>query len=127
MLLLDTNILIESERPEGGALKAWIAEEHRSVSAASLVEVFRYQKLTVNERKRFDALFASLQVLPVSAAVVEKAEELRKKRKMTIGDAVIAATALVYERRLVTRNLKDFAGIPGLVVLNPLELPSSEG
>jgi toxin FitB len=127
MLLLDTNILIESERPEGGALKAWIAEEHRSVSAASLVEVFRYQKLTVNERKRFDALFASLQVLPVSAAVVEKAEELRKKRKMSIGDAVIAATALVYERRLVTRNLKDFAGIPGLVVLNPLELPSSEG
>ena len=126
MLLLDTNILIESERPESEALKAWIAEEHRSASAASLVEVFRYQKLTPNERKRFDALFASLQVLPVSAAVVEKAEELRKKRKMSIGDAIIAATALVYERRLVTRNLKDFSGIPGLLVLNPLQLPASE-
>lgn len=126
MLLLDTNILIESERPEGSALKKWIAEEHRSASAASLVEVFRFQKLTPSERKRFDALFASLQVLPVSAAVVEKAEELRKKRKMSIGDAIIAATALVYDRRLVTRNLKDFSGISGLVVLNPLELPASE-
>ena len=125
MLLLDTNIIIESERPKGVALKKWIAEEHRSVSAASLVEVFRYQKLTPSERKQFDALFASLQVLPVSAAVVEKAEELRKKRKMSIGDAIIAATALVYELRLVTRNLKDFAGIPGLVVFNPLELPAT--
>jgi len=124
MLLLDTNILIEAERPGGEALRRWIDEEHRSVSAASLVEVFRYQKLTVDERKRFDALFASLQVLPVSADVVRKAEELRKQRKMSIGDAIIAATALVFERELITRNSKDFAGINGLAVLNPPELLS---
>jgi predicted nucleic acid-binding protein len=125
MLLLDTNILIEAERTGGEALRRWIDEELRSVSAASLVEVFRYQKLNVDERKRFDALFASLQVLPVSADVVKKAEELRKQRKMSIGDAIIAATALVNDHRLVTRNLKDFAGISGLTVLNPLELPST--
>ena len=35
--------------------------------------------------------------------------------------ALIAATALVYDLELVTRNTKDFKWIPKLSVLNPFE------
>jgi predicted nucleic acid-binding protein len=34
-------------------------------------------------------------------------------------DAIIAATALVYELTIITRNTKDFEKIEGLNVINP--------
>ncbi len=48
------------------------------------------------------------------------AVSLRQSRKMSLGDALVAATALVFGRELLTRNVKDFAGVPGLVVVDPL-------
>jgi toxin FitB len=36
-------------------------------------------------------------------------------------DSLLAATALHHNLSLVTRNVKDFAGITGLTVLNPWE------
>jgi len=44
-----------------------------------------------------------------------------KNKKMTLGDSLIAATALVQKAELITRNTVDFSGIPGLKVLNPLD------
>jgi hypothetical protein len=38
-------------------------------------------------------------------------------------DAVIAATCLVNNFTLVTRNQKDFEGINGLKIYNPFETP----
>lgn len=60
-------------------------------------------------------------MLPLSDAVVSRAVVLRQARKMSLGDALVAATALVFGRELLTHNLKDFAGVPGLVVSDPLE------
>jgi hypothetical protein len=40
---------------------------------------------------------------------------------MTLGDALIAGTALAHGLTLVTRNLEDFEGISGLSLLNPFE------
>ena len=42
--------------------------------------------------------------------------------KLKLGDALIAATALVYDLVIVTRNTKDFQNIAGLEYLNPHEL-----
>jgi predicted nucleic acid-binding protein len=36
-----------------------------------------------------------------------------------LGDAIIAATALVHVQTLVTRNTDDFAWIPSLKLWNP--------
>lgn len=40
---------------------------------------------------------------------------------MKLADAVIAATALVGNLRLATRNVADFKGIDGLETLNPFD------
>jgi predicted nucleic acid-binding protein len=60
-------------------------------------------------------------MLPVNETVAEKAAALRQQRKMTLGDSVIAATALVYNHTLITRNKDDFKWIKELTLLNPFE------
>ena len=59
-------------------------------------------------------------MIAVSDAVIDQAVALRQSRKLSLGDALIAATALVFNHELLTHNLKDFAGIPGLVVIDPV-------
>jgi predicted nucleic acid-binding protein len=46
------------------------------------------------------------------------AQSERKGRKLKVADAMIAATALVHDLTVVTRNAKDFAG-QGVAVFNP--------
>jgi predicted nucleic acid-binding protein len=101
-------------------LRRFIAEHVPAVSAVSVVEVLGYHRLTDPERQFFEEFFAAATVLPISGAVVEQAVKLRQIRKVTLGDALIAASALVHGRRLVTRNVKDFEWIAGLNLLNPL-------
>ncbi|HAL83190.1 MAG TPA: hypothetical protein DCO83_13965 [Mucilaginibacter sp.] len=45
--------------------------------------------------------------------------ELRKKYKIKLPDALIAATALHYRLILITRNISDFNKIAGLKIINP--------
>ncbi len=42
---------------------------------------------------------------------------------MSLGDSVVAATALVHDLTLATRNARDFAGIAGLRVVDPYSGP----
>jgi predicted nucleic acid-binding protein len=60
-----------------------------------------------------------LTVLPLDQPVLEQAVLLRQQRKMGLGDALVAATALVHRRTLVTRNTADFAWVDGLQLLDP--------
>jgi predicted nucleic acid-binding protein len=52
--------------------------------------------------------------------VANRAIALRQARKMSLGDAIIAATALVHQLALVTRNVTDFDHIAGLTLQDPL-------
>jgi toxin FitB len=65
------------------------------------------------------------RILPVTEAIAERWGNLAataKQRGITIAvvDGVIAATALHHDLTLVTRNVKDFAGL-GIDLLNPWE------
>lgn len=58
-------------------------------------------------------------VFDVTNPIIEKTIEIRKTFKTKIPDALIAATAIVYDLTLISHNLSDFTKIPGLQVLNP--------
>ncbi|HBI47099.1 MAG TPA: PIN domain nuclease [Planctomycetales bacterium] len=119
-MMLDSNLIIYAARPEYPGLRRLIAVRSPAVSAISVVEVLGYHKLSELDRRHFEAFFAAANILPVSDAVVTRAVSLRQSRKMSLGDALVAATALVFGRELLTCNVKDFAGVPGLVVVDPL-------
>jgi predicted nucleic acid-binding protein len=118
--MLDSNLIIYAARPEYPGLRKLIAARAPGVSAVSVVEVLGYHKLTAADRQHFEAFFRAAEVLPVSDAVVSQAVALRQARKMSLGDAIVAATALVFGRELLTHNTKDFVDVPGLTVEDPI-------
>ena len=120
-MLIDSNIIIYAAQPANTALREFIARHAPAVSAVSYVEVLGYHRLIEEERQHFEAFFAAALVLPLSHDVLEQAVKLRQVRKMTLGDALVAGTALVHGLTLVTRNADDFQWIAGLSLLNPFQ------
>jgi predicted nucleic acid-binding protein len=98
-------------------LRKFIAEHAPVVSAVSYVEVLGYHKLSEQEREYFEAFFIASTVLTISDNVLAQAVKLRQLKKMTLGDALVAGTALTHN---LTRNTKDFDWIDQLALLNPL-------
>ena len=119
-MLLDSNIIIYSVDPSNFILHEFIASQRPAVSAISYVEVLGYHGLSGPDRQSFQRFFASALVLPIDNAVIDRAVSLRRQRRMSLGDALIGATALVHGRTLVTRNTEDFRWITGLQLLDPL-------
>lgn len=119
MMLIDSNIIIYAAKPEHPDLRVFIAEHSPAVSAVSYVEVLGYHKLSADERRFFTVFFDAAQILPITNEVLEQAVNLRQAKKMTLGDALIAGTALAHDLTLVTRNIKDFDWVDGLRLLDP--------
>ena len=119
MTLADTNIVIHAADPAYPKVLAWMSATRRAVSGVTRVEALGFHGLAPAEEAKLLTLFAAADLLPVSAAVEDEAIRLRRRRRMRLGDSLIAATALVHGYELATRNLKDFAWIPGLTVFDP--------
>ena len=118
-MLIDSNIIIYAAKPEYPQLRRLIEERPPAVSAVSYVEVLGYHLLSEEERQYFEIFFAACPILAISEVLMQ-AVKLRQTRKMTLGDALIAGTALVHDLTLVTRNTKDFEWIGSLRLLDPL-------
>ncbi|MGI4899877.1 MAG: PIN domain-containing protein [Janthinobacterium lividum] len=59
---------------------------------------------------------------PLNKFVVKQVIELRQNHKIKTPDAIIAATALVHDLILISRNVSDFKTIYGLQTVNPHNL-----
>jgi len=127
MMLLDSNIIIYAAQPEHGELRRFIAEHAPAVPAISRVEVLGFHRLTKQDKAFFEAFFAAATVLPIAEGILNQAVQLRQVRKMSLGDALVAATCLVHSLMLVTRNTDDFDWIAGLRVFNPLSTSANKG
>ncbi len=120
-MLLDSNIIIYSAQPENAHLRELIAEYVPAVSALSYLEVLGYHLLKEEQRQYFEEFFQVAQVLAISQDVLNQAVILRQQKRMTLGDAIIAGTALVYRLTLITRNTDDFRWITQVRLRNPFE------
>ena len=131
--LIDTNVLSELRRktPSAG-VAAWISPRPPATLYLSV--------LTLGEiRKGIDALadkarkiklidwletelpaFFTGRILPVDAQVADRWGRLlgAAGRPLPAIDSLLAATALAHDLILVTRNVKDYAGL-GLQIIDP--------
>jgi predicted nucleic acid-binding protein len=57
----------------------------------------------------------------VTRAIIDCAVALHRQRKISLGDALIAGTALEHNLTLITRNTRDSQWISQLALINPFE------
>lgn len=120
MKLLDSNILIYAPQPSFSHLLPMLVDPECLVSEFSRLEVLGYNNLTSKEKAYYERVFRQKTVLPLTKEIIDQAIQFRQNRKMSAGDAILAATAVLYRLELVTRNLTDFSHIPGLKLNNPV-------
>lgn len=75
-----------------------------------------------NEMELANEFITDSIVIGLEEAIILRTITLRKQQKIKLPDAIIAATALVHHLTLVTRNIEDFKSIPGLTMVDPVEL-----
>ena len=120
MKLFDSNLIIYSVSDTYKQLRPLITASDAVVSVITKVEALGYHKLPADDKDYFETLFASIRMMPVTNDIIDKATELWRQKKMSLGDCLIAATALLNGFDLYTNNTDDFIHIPGLTVVNPL-------
>ncbi len=123
--LIDTNTVIEflgGTLPPGGSV--WVENVINNnlhcLSVINQIELLSYNG-SVSENQILIDFIAISNVLSLTDDVVQKTINLRKQYKIKLPDAIIAATALVYDLTLVTRNISDFQKIESLVCVNAHE------
>ena len=124
MKLIDSNIIIYSGAKEYSWLRELFYESGCFFSSISKIEVLGFYHIKKDQVSYFSEVFKLLKVLPVDSEVIDKAVSLRQQKKITLGDSIIAATALLNNLTLVTRNVDDFLHIHDLDIENPFELSS---
>ena len=136
MFLLDTNVVSELRKAQADpAVAAWARSVHASklyISAITLLEIetgiLRLERRNPGQAAPLRnwlevhvmSAFAG-RVLSVDGAVARRCARLHVPDRSNECDALIAATALVHDLTVVTRNTRDFA-FSGAPVLNPWEL-----
>jgi predicted nucleic acid-binding protein len=120
MKLLDSNILIYSGQTEYAYLRSLIFDKDSCVSKITQLEVLGFHRLDDKAKRYFTSCFQFLTLIDIDYAIIDSAIALRQQRKMSLGDAIIAATALCHNTDVYTRNVNDFAGIANLKVANPM-------
>jgi predicted nucleic acid-binding protein len=123
-MLLDTKILIYSADPADSHCLSYVEREDACIASVTRIEVPgfpRWSNLPGDRARRLEEIVASMIQLQLNDAVIHQAILLRQQRKMTLGDSIIAATALDENLALVTRNLDDFKHIAGLKLINPFD------
>jgi predicted nucleic acid-binding protein len=126
MFLLDTNVVILAANPAEPKLTEWLlTNEDFAISVVTRIEALGYHRLTADERAEIEGFLRETSEFELTDDIASRAVALRQQRKMGLGDAIIAATALVHGMTLATRNVADFRWIAGLTIVDPLAVPGS--
>ena len=121
MILCDTNILIEFYKNNTAIIQEirQIGSQNLTISIITRAELY-YGALNKNELNRIQKHLDLLQNIPIDRLISEQFIQLMAQyslsHKLTIPDAMIAATALTHNISLYTLNLKDFRFIQGLKI-----------
>jgi len=118
-MMFDSDILVWHLRGNTSATSAMEAEPAREISVVSYMEVLRgvRDKKELRDVKSFLAEFG-FRVLPLSESIGQLAaayvEKFYLRIRMSVPDALLAATAAEFGLPLATGNTKHFPPLDGL-------------
>ena len=124
--ILDTNTIIDyvgNKIPQDSALiMDKLVNDELNISIIVKIETLGFNG-EQSEMQKLKDFLSIAKIYYVEDLISDTTIGLRKTyRKLKLGDAIIAATALANNLTLISRNTKDFEDISGLICINPYEL-----
>jgi predicted nucleic acid-binding protein len=125
MVLCDTNVFISAFNGRTDTINQLdkIGLTEIVLSAVTIMELFQGMG-NKNELAQMKKRIKFYDTIQIDHAISEKAIELIEKHKLSYGlqipDAIIGATAIVYQIPLYTYNVRDFDFLPGIILYQPV-------
>lgn len=128
--LVDSDWVIDylADAPDALALLERLADEGIAISIVTYMEVYQGVERSDDPEgaeRQLSAFLESVPLLPLSPGVARRCahlrETLRRQGKRVNNralDLLIAATAIEHNLTLVTRNVQDYADVPGLITFS---------
>ena len=124
LVCFDSNILIyylNQSLPL--PIKSWVDEQlcqnNAYISVITRIEILGYYQCSQLQHEIAQMFIKQFQECALPETVVQSCIDLKRKYRIKLPDAIIAATALDLNVPLVTRNVTDFNKISELQLINP--------
>ena len=119
--LIDTNAIIDYLREKmpvtGMSFMNAVIDAVPVISVITKIEVLGFNA-PEEHYQLLENFMDDATILPLTEDIVNKCIEIRKKHKVKLPDAIIAATALASNLILISRNTSDFKTIQGLKTID---------
>lgn len=110
--LLDTNFVINYFKGifkgEAGKFTDSVINDATHISIITRMELLSWKSLKAKDEEVINEFISDSIVFSLEETIVKKTISLRKVSKIKLPDAIIAATAIVYDLHLITHNIKRF-------------------
>lgn len=113
--VLDSNVVLHHVN---GTLEPSLAEGDYLVSVVTRIAVLSFPGLSGEDEEVIRAFLATTAVIGIDEGIEAETIQLRKRTRLRMADAIIAATALVSEAQLLTHDA-GLLKVPGLKASAP--------
>jgi len=124
--LVDSNVIIDYTSlrlpQKGSDFVEQLFNTDFLISVAVKIEVLGFDHIP-DKLLAMEEFINTAILLPLDDAITNQAILLRRNyKKLKLGDAIIAATAIEYDLILISHNTKDFINIKGLQLVDAHKL-----
>jgi predicted nucleic acid-binding protein len=102
--------------------EAFLNQHEVFISPIVRIELLSFSQLSTEEIEIIEELLLQFDSVAVSREVEDLTIMIKRRSKIKLPDAVVAASALHQEACLVTRNAQDFKQITELTIQNPWQI-----
>jgi len=92
------------------------------MSIISRIELLGWYNAPAAELAKLEQFINNAFIFELEESIILKTIEIRQQHRIKTPDAIIAATSIIHNLQLLTRNTNDFKNIKNLITLNPFDL-----
>lgn len=120
-LCVDSDILIDYLRGVESARDFFVSQEFNFyITVISIAEIYSGKNTNdPNKQKEIAKFLDNFAILPITPDIGRFAGEIRRDTNKPFADSLVAASAILNDMALATRNVKHFKGIKNLKIVIP--------
>ncbi|MDB4919989.1 type II toxin-antitoxin system VapC family toxin [Mucilaginibacter sp.] len=118
-ILVDTNIILYL-LDGSDTLEEVLQGKNIYISFITELELISFKGITERQEKQITELLSDCSIIQMNKLIKEKYIELRKKYRLKLADAVIAASSIIFDMPLITAD-SDFKKIDKLKLITYLQ------